>query len=180
MGHDGCGPDKVPQLRNCRFSLTTTATHRTCSVRVRILRSVCGRRARLMSCGATGQSWPGPAPAKGPQRGGPQCTHHNPANRQMKKQGPGKKAQTVAGIHSKPPSSRGESHPPALTDPYVTVSRYTALVVLITRLAVLTESRPSGRRTGAARPQPAPTPYGLSSVSAVACTSSASTASGNC
>ena len=92
------------------------------------------------------------------------------------------KAQAAAStdIMPRPPSSRGESHPPALTDPYVTVSRYTALVVLITRLAVLTESRPSGRRTGAARPQPAPTPYGLSSVSAVACTSSASTASGNC
>jgi len=36
------------------------------------------------------------------------------------------------------PSSRGESHPPALTDPYVTVSRHTALVVLVTR--------PGGRR----------------------------------
>jgi hypothetical protein len=31
------------------------------------------------------------------------------------------------------PSSRGEFHPPALTDPYVTVSRHTALVVLVTR-----------------------------------------------
>jgi len=36
------------------------------------------------------------------------------------------------------PSSRGESHPPALTDPYVTISRHTALVVLVTR--------PEGRR----------------------------------
>ncbi len=34
---------------------------------------------------------------------------------------------------SRPPSSRGEFHPPALTDPYVTVSRHTALVVLVTR-----------------------------------------------
>ncbi len=38
----------------------------------------------------------------------------------------------------RPPSSRGESHPPALTDPYVTISRHTALVVLVTR--------PEGRR----------------------------------
>ncbi|MHA5049093.1 alcohol dehydrogenase catalytic domain-containing protein [Streptomyces sp. SD15] len=35
--------------------------------------------------------------------------------------------------HGAPPSSRGESHPPALTEPCVTVSRYTALVVLIIR-----------------------------------------------
>jgi hypothetical protein len=31
------------------------------------------------------------------------------------------------------PSSRGESHLSALTDPYVTISRHTALVVLVTR-----------------------------------------------
>ncbi|WP_406484927.1 helix-turn-helix domain-containing protein [Streptomyces sp. NBC_01563] len=35
----------------------------------------------------------------------------------------------------KPPSSRGGSHPSALTDPYVTISRHTALVVLVTRRA---------------------------------------------
>jgi hypothetical protein len=93
--------------------------------------------------------------------------------------GPGG-AGNLTGTRNPTPSSRGELHPPALTDPYVTVSRYTALVVLITRLAVLTESRPSGRRTGAVRPRPAPTPCGLSSVSAIACTSSASTASGSC
>src|SRR6185437_12064741 len=34
---------------------------------------------------------------------------------------------------------------PALTDPYVNLSVYTALVVLVTRLAVLLQSRPSGR-----------------------------------
>jgi len=34
-------------------------------------------------------------------------------------------------LPSRTPSSRGESRPPALTDPYVTVSRHTALVVLI-------------------------------------------------
>ena len=33
------------------------------------------------------------------------------------------------------PSSRGESHPPALTEPCVTVSRYTALVALFVRSA---------------------------------------------
>src|SRR5512133_1166427 len=33
-----------------------------------------------------------------------------------------------------PPSSRGEFHPPALTDPYVNLSVHTALVVLVTRL----------------------------------------------
>jgi hypothetical protein len=33
----------------------------------------------------------------------------------------------------KPPSSPGESHPRALTEPYVTVARYTALVALVTR-----------------------------------------------
>jgi hypothetical protein len=31
------------------------------------------------------------------------------------------------------PSSPGESHPRALTEPYVTVARYTALVALVTR-----------------------------------------------
>jgi hypothetical protein len=31
------------------------------------------------------------------------------------------------------PSSRRESHPPALTDPYVTVSRHTALIALTSR-----------------------------------------------
>jgi hypothetical protein len=33
------------------------------------------------------------------------------------------------------PSSRGEFHPPALTEPCVTVSRYTALVALFVRSA---------------------------------------------
>src|ERR1022692_2431624 len=47
------------------------------------------------------------------------------------------------------PSSRGESHPPALTDPYVTVSRHTALVVLVTRPWGRRLSMPSGRRTRA-------------------------------
>jgi hypothetical protein len=38
------------------------------------------------------------------------------------------------------PSSRREFHPPALTDPYVTVSRHTALVVLINQ-KVLTQAQ---------------------------------------
>lgn len=46
-----------------------------------------------------------------------------------------------------PPSSRGESHPPALTEPCLTVSRYTALVVLVTRPWGRRLSRPTGRRT---------------------------------
>jgi hypothetical protein len=34
---------------------------------------------------------------------------------------------------SEGPSSPGGSHPRALTEPYVTVARYTALVALVTR-----------------------------------------------
>src|SRR5262245_10759850 len=44
-----------------------------------------------------------------------------------------------------PPSSRGEFHPPALTDPYVNLSVHTALVVLVTRLWGRSWSRPSAR-----------------------------------
>src|SRR6478609_5483232 len=44
-------------------------------------------------------------------------------------------------------SSRREFHPPALTEPYVTVSRYTALVVLVTRRRERQLPRPSGRST---------------------------------
>jgi hypothetical protein len=44
-------------------------------------------------------------------------------------------------------SSRREFHPPALTEPYVTVSRYTALVVLVTRRREQRLPRPSGRST---------------------------------
>ena len=46
-----------------------------------------------------------------------------------------------------PPSSRGEFHPPALTDPYVNLSVHTALVVLVTRLWGRSCSRPSARST---------------------------------
>jgi NAD(P)-dependent dehydrogenase (short-subunit alcohol dehydrogenase family) len=45
------------------------------------------------------------------------------------------------------PSSRGEFHPPALTDPYVNLSVHTALVVLVTRLWGRSWSRPSARST---------------------------------
>jgi hypothetical protein len=45
------------------------------------------------------------------------------------------------------PSSRGEFHPPALTDPYVNLSVHTALVVLVTRLWGRSCSRPSARST---------------------------------
>ena len=45
------------------------------------------------------------------------------------------------------PSSRGEFHPPALTDPYVNLSVHTALVVLVTRLWGRSWSRPNGRST---------------------------------
>src|SRR4051812_43541906 len=48
---------------------------------------------------------------------------------------------------SEAPSSRGEFHPPALTDPYVNLSVHTALVVLVTRLWGRSWSRPSGRST---------------------------------
>jgi len=48
-----------------------------------------------------------------------------------------------------PPSSREGSHLPALTDPYVTVARHTALVVLVTSPGGRGWSRPSGRRTRA-------------------------------
>ncbi|MFE2971261.1 hypothetical protein ACFXKC_48265, partial [Streptomyces sp. NPDC059340] len=37
------------------------------------------------------------------------------------------------GLNLNMPSSRGDSHPSALTDPYVTVARHTALVVLFVR-----------------------------------------------
>jgi hypothetical protein len=43
--------------------------------------------------------------------------------------------------------SRGESHPPAPTDPYVNLSIHTALVILITRRRGRRWSRPSGRKT---------------------------------
>ena len=43
--------------------------------------------------------------------------------------------------------SRGESHPPAPTDPYVNLSIHTALVILITRRWGRRWSRPSGRKT---------------------------------
>ncbi len=46
--------------------------------------------------------------------------------------------------------SRGESHPPAPTDPYVTVSRHTALVVLIIWRPV--SPKPSVRSTAAVTP----------------------------
>ena len=46
-------------------------------------------------------------------------------------------------------SSRGRFSPPALTEPYVTISRYTALAVLVTRLRGRYSPKPSGRRTGA-------------------------------
>src|SRR4051794_1621224 len=53
----------------------------------------------------------------------------------------------IRGTRSSPPSSRGEFHPPALTDPYVNLSVHTALVVLVTRLWGRSWSRPSGRST---------------------------------
>ena len=59
-------------------------------------------------------------------------------------------------------SSRRGFHPPALTEPCVTVSRYTALVVLVTRRAGSRSPRPSGRRTSAATSRPAPTEPGPS------------------
>ena len=63
---------------------------------------------------------------------------HRPTKTQLKISGCHRSADTarawlaIRGYIS--PSSRGESHPPALTDPYVTVSRHTALVVLVIRL----------------------------------------------
>ena len=50
-------------------------------------------------------------------------------------------------VWARPPSSRGEFHPPALTDPYVNLSVHTALVVLVTRLWGRSWSRPNGRST---------------------------------
>jgi hypothetical protein len=58
--------------------------------------------------------------------------------------------------------SPGESHPRAPSDPYVTVSRHTALVALVTRQPGPTSPRPIARRTSAAASRPAPTRPGPS------------------
>ncbi len=58
--------------------------------------------------------------------------------------------------------SPGESHPRAPTDPYVTVSRHTALVALVARQPGPTSPRPIVRRTSAAVSRPAPTRPGPS------------------
>ena len=72
----------------------------------------------------------------------------------------------------------GESHPRAPTDPYVTVSRYTALVVLVIWRPV--SPRPSVRSTAAGWRPLLPWPWWLSSRSAASGTCSCSTASDRC
>ena len=75
-------------------------------------------------------------------------------------------------------SSRREFHPPALTEPYVTVSRYTALVVLVTRRRERQLPRPSGRSTVASSRRPRPRPAAPFCVHAVVCTCCGASASG--
>jgi hypothetical protein len=75
-------------------------------------------------------------------------------------------------------SSRREFHPPALTEPYVTVSRYTALVVLVTRRGERQLPRPSGRSTVASSRRPRPRPAAPFCVHAVVCTCCGASASG--
>ena len=67
--------------------------------------------------------------------------------------------------------------PGAPTEPCVTVARYTALVVLVTRRRGPCSPRPSGRRTSAAASRPSPTAFGPSCGSAAVCTSYGTTAS---
>ena len=73
---------------------------------------------------------------------------------------------------------RGESHPPAPTDPGVTVSRHRALVILVTKLAVPKKPISSARTCeGIGQRCPASTRW-LSSRPAAACTSCGSSAPG--
>ena len=73
--------------------------------------------------------------------------------------------------------SPGESHPRAPTEPCVTISRYTALVVLVTRIAGQRLSMSTGRRTSVAASRQRSTGPGLSCGPAAACIYSGTTAS---
>src|SRR5215471_10246420 len=83
------------------------------------------------------------------------------------------------GTGSWPVGSPGESHLRAPTEPCVAVSRYTALVVLVTRLAGPRLSRPRGRRTSAAASRLSSTGPGLSCDPAAFCTCSGTTQVGH-
>ena len=72
----------------------------------------------------------------------------------------------------------GESHPGAPTDPYVSLSAHTALVILITRRRGHTGSRPSGRTAGVLAGRCPVVSVRPSCVPAAACISAGASASG--
>lgn len=116
----------------------------------------------LRGLSVDGKSLRGAAKARGPRPEDPSArrpgAHHRPGPRS-------------AGRRREESSSRGEFRPPALTEPCVKISLYTALAILITSPRTLRWSPSTGRTCGDTASRSPPSSQGPCATPRAACTS---------